>query len=387
MSHPAYAPTYHTPQPPSSIGSFPTPGARPPQSSSSELYHQQSLLGIAADKKRNKLGYHRTSVACGHCRRRKIRCVPEPSDGQNRCANCIRLKKDCNYYPVDQPPPAESQGKQTPMPLNGPKGPSASLSPVASSGNLAELSASQSFSPVPQQSSNVPPSTIKPSSTEVFPADAKAPLGSSPNPSFDFGGQPGGNWNSADASRSPGSKPADLNQTWRGYPAESPMSAQYSPFGPGPLSATWTSADSEPGSRGDMPWGNYPPPVRSMSYGGESLASHHPIQFPPGHQGRQYDRRASTLSDVYNPSMGVAAPGLETSGGPGMEPPGPISVGAAPPPAFGAWNEPQLPQQHPGYSCPAAWGYAENEPGQPMHAEPGQLGDNEPPLGAYYGAR
>ncbi|KAK2066483.1 hypothetical protein P8C59_000297 [Phyllachora maydis] len=27
----------------------------------------------AADKKRNKLGYHRTSVACGHCRRRKIR--------------------------------------------------------------------------------------------------------------------------------------------------------------------------------------------------------------------------------------------------------------------------------------------------------------------------
>lgn len=85
--------------------------------------------------------------------------------------------------------------------------------------------------------------------------------------------------------------------------------------------------------------------------------------------------------------MGVAAPGLETSGGPGMEPPGPISVGAPPPPEFGAWNEPQLPQQHPGYSCPAAWGYGENEPGQPMHAEPGQLGDNEPPLGAYYGAR
>lgn len=46
-------------------GSFPTPGARPTQSSSSELYHQHSLLGSAADKKRSRLGYHRTTVACG----------------------------------------------------------------------------------------------------------------------------------------------------------------------------------------------------------------------------------------------------------------------------------------------------------------------------------
>ena len=33
-----------------------------------------------------------------HCRRRKIRCVP---DNQGRCANCVRLKKDCNFYPVE----------------------------------------------------------------------------------------------------------------------------------------------------------------------------------------------------------------------------------------------------------------------------------------------
>lgn len=377
MSHPAYAPAYHTPQPPSSIGSLPKPGPRPIQPSSSELYHQHSLLGSAADKKRSRLGYHRTTVACGHCRRRKIRCAPDPSDNQNRCTNCIRLKKDCSYYPVDQPPPAESQGKQTPMPSNGPKGPSVSSSPAALSGNLAELPKSQPFSPVPQQSSKMPFSKVK---TEVFPPDTKVPLGSSTNRSFDLEDQP------ADASQSPGSRPADLNQTWRGYPPESPMSTQYSPFGPGPPSATWTSADSEPGSLGDMPWGNYPPPVRSMSYGGESLASHHPIYFPPGPQGQQFDRRASTLSGVYTPSMGVAVPGLETSGGPGMEPPGPISVGAAPPQVFGAWNEPPQPQEHPDYSYLEAWGYGENEPGQLIKAEPGQLGDNEPPPGAYYGA-
>jgi hypothetical protein len=77
---------------------------------------------LSAEKRRNKLGYHRTSVACGkfanilstvsllltfsvpkvHCRRRKIRCLAAPDDPQNRCANCIRLRKDCQFYPVDQ---------------------------------------------------------------------------------------------------------------------------------------------------------------------------------------------------------------------------------------------------------------------------------------------
>jgi Fungal Zn(2)-Cys(6) binuclear cluster domain len=38
----------------------------------------------------------------GHCRRRKIRCLlPTPEDPQGRCANCIRLKKECNFHPVD----------------------------------------------------------------------------------------------------------------------------------------------------------------------------------------------------------------------------------------------------------------------------------------------
>ena len=42
-----------------------------------------------------------------HCRRRKIRCLLAPDDHQNRCLNCIRLKKECNFYPVDQQPPVE----------------------------------------------------------------------------------------------------------------------------------------------------------------------------------------------------------------------------------------------------------------------------------------
>lgn len=78
-----------------------------------------------SEKRRNKLGYHRTSVACGmcpctfelygfanlcpavHCRRRKIRCLLASEDPQNRCSNCIRLKKECNFFPVDQQPQNE----------------------------------------------------------------------------------------------------------------------------------------------------------------------------------------------------------------------------------------------------------------------------------------
>ncbi|QDS70451.1 hypothetical protein FKW77_009869 [Venturia effusa] len=71
-------------------------------------------LSPNSDKRRNKLGYHRTSVACGHCRRRKIRCLlPSPEDHQGRCTNCIRLKKDCNFYPVDQAGPLEAQAKNS----------------------------------------------------------------------------------------------------------------------------------------------------------------------------------------------------------------------------------------------------------------------------------
>jgi hypothetical protein len=37
----------------------------------------------------------------GHCRRRKIRCLLQKDDAQGRCSNCIRLKKECTFYPVD----------------------------------------------------------------------------------------------------------------------------------------------------------------------------------------------------------------------------------------------------------------------------------------------
>ncbi|KAJ9298937.1 transcriptional regulator family: Fungal Specific TF [Paecilomyces variotii] len=71
----------------------------------------ESSNASSADKKRNKLGYHRTSVACVHCRRRKIRCLVAADDAQGRCENCIRLRKECHFFPVDQQPPVEKRSR------------------------------------------------------------------------------------------------------------------------------------------------------------------------------------------------------------------------------------------------------------------------------------
>ncbi|KAI1432816.1 hypothetical protein GGR50DRAFT_560209 [Xylaria sp. CBS 124048] len=60
------------------------------------------LLDISGEKRRNRLGYVRTSMACGNCRKRKIRCLRVKDDG--RCVQCIRLRKNCQFYAVDQEP-------------------------------------------------------------------------------------------------------------------------------------------------------------------------------------------------------------------------------------------------------------------------------------------
>lgn len=74
----------------------------------------------------------------GHCRRRKIRCIPAPADPQNRCSNCIRLKKECNFYPVDQQPQPEPKRRSSKT-QSGTGRMSEESSPSTSSGPLPEI--------------------------------------------------------------------------------------------------------------------------------------------------------------------------------------------------------------------------------------------------------
>lgn len=144
----------------------PFPGSHDGQMSGSppDSQHQSSSQG---DKRRNKLGYHRTSIACseyqecpgmtemikhqanvvvlGHCRRRKIRCITS-SDVQNKCMNCIRLKKECSFFPVDQQVPQEGRPKAASRSsVSSKNASSATSSPTVSSVNSKDLNTHHSL--------------------------------------------------------------------------------------------------------------------------------------------------------------------------------------------------------------------------------------------------
>lgn len=106
------------------------------RSTSNPQIHDVMLSDSEIDKKRNKLGYQRISIACAHCRRRKIRCLVADDDPQQRCQNCIRLKKECVFYPVDQQSAMENKSEPSPQ------GPQPAPSVVSSSqavGNSEQL--------------------------------------------------------------------------------------------------------------------------------------------------------------------------------------------------------------------------------------------------------
>ena len=344
----------------------------------------------------------------GHCRRRKIRCVPSQNDVQGRCINCIRLKKECSFYPVDQQPPLDTRQKSTSRSSVGPKIASASSSPAMQAGIPADIHGQQ---PYPQLTipgtQNMPP-PMKPPGSENYPPDSKSksiletegsyPKGmfaklpqvpSSTRP-YEYGHQGMTNWMSADASPS-SSKPSDLNATWRSYPADSPITPAFSPYtphAPAP-SATWSaSVGSEPSSRDDIAWSSYPaPPSRSLSFGAESMTSHQ--QYPSisqvsNHSSRAYSRKSSSVSsDMYAPSIATTIPGIETVSGTTMDQNVSLSAGAVPPSSYASW------QQSYSYSKPAeSYGGWYGEAGTHQQLGPGDQHSSahaHSGSGVYYG--
>ncbi|KAJ2905333.1 uncharacterized protein MKZ38_005632 [Zalerion maritima] len=286
----------------------------------------------SGDKRRNKLGYHRTSVAC---------------DVQGRCVNCIRLKKECSFYPVDQQPPAAAASKAVSHSSAGPKIGSATSSPAMQH-------------PVdPYQTINMPPiqtmpPPMKPQGPEGYAGDGKYA-----NPST--------------------SKAGDINTSWRGYPNESPISQQFSPYAPHalPQSATWgTPVGPEAGNHEDMAWSSYPPPPgRSMSFGGE----------PAQYQGRGYDRKSSTMSAHMYPTPIATSnmPSMETIPGTTLEQHVSLSAGAVAP-AYAPWQQPSYSYTKPGDPY---GGWYENGGNPPLGSDDGVAPGSEsqvPGTGMYH---
>ncbi|KAI1295829.1 hypothetical protein F5Y03DRAFT_399170 [Xylaria venustula] len=253
-------------------------------------------LGLSGEKKRNRLGYARTNMACGNCRKRKIRCQPVKDDG--RCSQCIRLKKDCQFYAVDQqPPPTAVRAGSKPLPK--PILESAATPPPIAPSHPGNMQTHQSYHGRTMTASHdMRPPVLR---TDAYLEDPKLGQGAQAARPYNYG-QSMDNW--ASTATSPTSKQGDINASWRSYPSESPVAPGYTPYpvSASQASATWTTSPlettvgSEGIARSEDAWPPYQQPTRSMSFNGE-----HSVQYATA-PSRTYERKASVASEMYHPT-------------------------------------------------------------------------------------
>ncbi|KAK1987895.1 hypothetical protein LZ30DRAFT_103753 [Colletotrichum cereale] len=312
--------------------SMSTPNVRPRQTSTSDA----NQSGLASDKKRNKLGYHRTSVACGHCRRRKIRCIASPAMGESRCINCIRLKKECSFFPVDQPPLPQTTGPHPKAPSQASSGPnvaSASSSPAIAAMQSLDVSQRQQYRPgVMHPAPGMPPPPIQPSVIENLGTEATLSSGaaaSSSSRAFGFPNQSVA-WMSPEVSPSSTTQPNEHNGTWKSYTEQSPITPSFSPYtSQAPPSAGWGNTDSN--APCDMGYSSFAP--------GSSMTFPRNTQMPSQYsmapqQSRQFERKSSTVSeDVYPTQIATQFPNFDPNNAS-------LSAGAAPSSDYGSWVQP-----------------------------------------------
>lgn len=88
-----------------------------------------------------------------HCRRRKIRCLVAADDTQGRCENCIRLRKECQFFPVDQQPPIEKKSRPNSR-LESQPGDHSVTTPISSSPTNLNPDSVEAFYPYSPMSMN-----------------------------------------------------------------------------------------------------------------------------------------------------------------------------------------------------------------------------------------
>jgi len=292
------------------------------------------LVGLSAmsdtdDKKRNKLGYQRISIACAHCRRRKIRCLLAEDDAHSRCQNCIRLKKDCVFYPVDQQSALEGKSDCRTKPDNGSAPSSVVSSTSPKSGTERAFEDPRKVRPFPSLPSNAP------SDFQQFPVDpgntvhGQAIHPGFPHPHFGYGvpdqAQP--SWSTPvtfnhEEPMMPASGGSMPKHMWS-YGQQGPT-GDYAPFPVNvpPVSqspqAVSPFAFNEP--RSDSVWAPQQSPLRSTSYGNVDNIQPNDASF-------------SSAYSAPPPSMRYPPPPLEFSNPTMMlQEPAPFSAPVGPPP-------------------------------------------------------
>ncbi|PWI66667.1 hypothetical protein PCL_04805 [Purpureocillium lilacinum] len=280
--------------------SFSTPNASQMQQGTSGA---QMSTGGTGEKKRNKLGYHRTSIACN-------------------CGQVIAAVAKFDVLPpLKSRTGGESRSRGAVRQTAGSSVASSTSSPAVAGGSPGEMAGMIQSNKGQTTTDDYLPADVKEVPSNGLPAGGH----------YGFGSQAPGMWMSPDSNGAPLVKAEGLNMTWTPYPAESPLSAQFSPFPQSSgSSAPWAPGSSEAGSHDDMAWSEFPQPARSMSYSGESTAGQQQLQYLATGDGQQFERRASNFSGIYGQPFGPSAANMTSSGIAGLDGHDTILAGAVP---------------------------------------------------------
>ncbi|KAI9171479.1 Halotolerance protein 9 [Paramyrothecium foliicola] len=301
--------------------SFSTPTSSTQQDSASD---QGAQTGANGEKKRTKLGYHRTSIACSHCRRRKIRCVTSP-DVPNKCTNCIRLKKVCSFCPVDQQAAGETRPKMSSRNSNGHKNGSASSPSSMTDGNIdggsfSDMAMSGGMSSTDE---GLSPQSKEEGSSESLPRQAYVPGNASM-----AGWMPGVGNNGLVNQNDP-------NAAWRQYPGEANVNAQFPAYSQAPSGpAAWASNTSDAMARDDANWVAFPTPARPISYTEGALNNQQQLSYMGHAHGSTVQRGPSGFPNVYH-QLGQ---NVDESAATALAGPNGASMAAMPPTEHSSWR-------------------------------------------------
>lgn len=297
---------------------------------------------LDSDKKRNKLGYHRTSVACGksisaswthvsysffigHCRRRKIRCMMPDEDPSGRCSNCIRLKKECNFYPVEQSLQGKgSNGRANSVPKHSASSPNSHM--YMSGYNQNGYPHMTSFSVPPEPHNGL----------GIYPSGPPSDSGASYPPPYEQ--QP--HWENSYAQQLPPMTAAPHETMYQSRPYDSPvsMTPPSQPYGRPPPS--YLPGQFEP-AKNEISWIQQPTPSRSVSYADQHASptnvlrySHSPIPDVSRHASQAPSLISGDMSSTSSlsesiPVGSMSAP-LSNYGWQTLNPWTPLSAGADP---------------------------------------------------------
>ena len=289
-----------------------------------------------------------TLLDAGHCRRRKIRCLLATEDSQGRCSNCIRLKKDCNFFPVDQQalPEKTRQGSKTDS-MSGVTSTSTSSSPSPGLSTGQSAGKSDNLNNLPSAGAApgydfAPPANVRQRNSSVSSSGKGSRVHSrtaSRRPSlahthtapivpkaFDYltGIERPSAWDTSSAfiesaplsaTEKPGLEDPTSN-FWR--LAESPITP--SPYSSIPLQANLSAMDCNGNANGFTPevprdMAGWPLPLRSMSLGhlGQAGSLQSPAVSYPNNFGYDGEYKGTTVNEIYPSSVNTSTASFTAS--------------------------------------------------------------------------